>query len=954
MAPRAARPAGLVAVAVAVMAALLTASPAASLLLHGPRATAVAPLRRVALRMGLLDGLASGGAKAREPEASPIIERCRERAARVNALESTIETLTDAQLRAKTREFRQRLADGATRDSILEEAFAVVREAAWRVLDMRHYDVQLVAGMVLHEGQLAEMATGEGKTLVATLPTYLHALEGHGALVVTANEYLARRDAETVGQVHRFLGLSVGLVQAESTPDERQEAYGSDVTYITNSELGFDYLRDNLALNTTELTQARQPKFCLVDEADSILIDDARTPLVISKQAEGPKAKYQAAAKIAAVLREGEHFEVNEKEQVVTLTEQGFRDAQSVIGKDLFDARDPWAPFVLNAVKAKTLFQKDVNYIVRGEEIVIVDTFTGRVMEGRRWSDGLHQSLEAKEALTISGESAVVATVTYQALFRRFESLCGMTGTAMSDAGEFAKVYDLPVVRIPTALPVARRDYPDVVFKTQPAKVRAMVNEVVRVHEVGRPILIGTTSVADSDDIAALLREQGIEPLVLNAKPENCDREGETVSQAGRLGAVTVATNMAGRGTDILLGGSPSMMAKLRVRDGLVGVLDDEGRAAFAPLDASFYPCAISDQAQAALATAAAELLKDGALAQVDLEEFVAVASEKATLSDPAVLAIRQAFQLVKAEFAAVLKEEKEEVRKLGGLYVIGTERHESRRIDSQLRGRAGRQGDPGASRFFLSLDDRMLRLFGADRMKTVMDSFRVSEDTPLENKMVVDAIDKVQRGTEEYYAGIRDQVFQFDDVLATQRDSLYDRRSALLLADHVATLQLVKDYALATLEDIVPNFVRDGGGDGSSPAVDAAGLQAKVEQFFPGVAFDGPALASAKTVEDATAQLQTAVAAAVASKQAQLDAFRPGQFTRVAKYLGLLQFDNCWCDHLKNMNLLKETVMVRKYSGRDVLQEYVGEGAKLFGELLGNCRRNTVFSLFAYQTPQA
>uniref|UniRef100_A0A7S2CRF3 SecA family profile domain-containing protein n=1 Tax=Florenciella parvula TaxID=236787 RepID=A0A7S2CRF3_9STRA len=617
----------------------------------------------------------------------------------------------------------------------------------------------------------------------------------------------------------------------------------------------------------------------------------------------------------------------------------------------------------MNAIKAKALFEADVQYIVKGNEVAIVDTFTGRVMEGRRYSDGLHQSIEAKEGIVVGTESQVIATVTYQSLFRTFSKLCGMTGTAMSDAKEFRKVYGLPVTSIPTALPVARRDYPDVVFKTKEAKVNAMLNEVARVHEAGRPVLIGTTSVQDSEEIAGALSDRGILARVLNAKPENCDREGEVISQAGRIGAVTVATNMAGRGTDILLGGSAAVMAKLRIRDGLVsaGCVDEsaegtegiEGSAAMkvSLMDDSFFPAPLSPNAEGGIATAAAALLSDGSdggdgpLPLLELEELVSIAAEKAPISDPAVLAIRAAYNTIKAEFAAVVDPEKEAVRKLGGLYVVGTERHESSRIDDQLRGRSGRQGDPGASRFFLSLDDKTLRTFGADRLKSIMDSFRVSDDMPLEAKMVTDAIDKVQNKVEEYYSEIREQVFTFDEVLSTQRDNIYTRRVNLLAASDDDILSTFKTYSQETLADIVPNYITAEG------AVNGTGLQAKVQQYFPNSAVDAAAMDNMKRPE-VEAYLDAAVLKAVDEKMTAVDAWRPGQFARVAKYLSLVQIDNNWSDHLKNMNFLKESVILRKYQGRDVLQEYVTEGVGMFETFLANSRRSTVFSLMAYTTP--
>ena len=934
------------------------------------------------------------------------------RIARVNALEPEIERLTDAELRAKTAAFRQRLASGgATMDDLLEEAFAVVREAAWRVLELRHYDVQLLGGMVLHEGRLAQMATGEGKTLAATLPTYLNALEGKGALVVTFNEYLAQRDAETVGQVYRFLGLTVGLVQAAIPDDQRRDAYAADVTFTTNSELGFDYLRDNLATVPDKVVmRAEPPHFCLVDEADSVLIDEARTPLIISKQVPAPTEKYEISAKIANVLAAPKHYSVDEKGQLVTMTDEGFATTEKLLSKPMFDPTDPWAPFIMNAIKAKELFEKDVQYIVRSvedkngttgvpKEVCIVDTFSGRVMDGRRWSDGLHQSIEAKEGIDVSSESQVIATVTYQSLFRQFPRLCGMSGTATTDAKEFLKVYGLPVTAIPTALPVARRDYPDVVYKTAAAKDRAVIAEVLRAYRSGsgdvdegcgeydgssdvackkrsgRPVLVGTTSVEQSEYYAAKLRERGVaDVLVLNARPGNVGKEGEVVSQAGRLGAVTVATNMAGRGTDILLGGNPSVMAKLRVRDGLSCILSSErsepsphvadtrATKAARTMDFDFYPVALSPEAEALVCAARNVLLENAPLDDaLELEELVSIAAEKAPIKNEVVQAIRAAYKHVKVEFEMALKMEKAEVRRLGGLYVIGTERHESQRIDNQLRGRAGRQGDPGSSRFFLSLEDSILRTFGTDRVRSVMDAFRVSEDTPLEATMVTEAVDKVQKRVEEYYFDIREQVFTFDDVLTTQRESIYGRREKLLHGSDAFIIDTMRGYCAETIADIVPNYITSSSIPTTTStrplvAVDATGLVAKLAQFFPTVKLKLDLVKLEELGEQTRGQeeiiryLNRVIGTeALDAKQRQIEALGAGHFVRVAQYLALVQLDNGWSEHIRGMNFLKESVVLRRYQGRDVLQEYITEGADLFEDFLSQARRSTVYSLFSY-----
>jgi preprotein translocase subunit SecA len=631
-------------------------------------------------------------------------QKYQERVDAINALESSVVNLSDEELREKTAEFQRRVRAGETLDELLVETFAVVREASKRVLGLRPFDVQLIGGMILHEGQIAEMRTGEGKTLVATLPSYLNALSGKGVHVVTVNDYLARRDSEWVGQVHRFLGLDVGLVQQGLSEKQRKAAYASDITYVTNSELGFDYLRDNLAQDPDELVlrPASGFNFCVIDEVDSILIDEARTPLIISGSAEKPSEKYIKADKISGVLVKDVHYTVDEKQRNVLLTEEGYEAAEDVLQvADLYDPREQWASFLINAIKAKELFLKDVSYITKGGEVVIVDEFTGRTMPGRRWSDGLHQAIEAKEGVEIQNESVTLASISYQNLFRTYPKLGGMTGTAQTESAEFANIYDLAVTVVPTNRTVSRTDNPDVVFKTETGKWNAVVQEISRMHTTGRPVLVGTTSVERSEIVCNLLEQAGIPFEVLNAKPENVERESEIVAQSGRKGAVTIATNMAGRGTDILLGGNPEFMARLKMREMLmpkvVNLVDEEdGPRRLRPLTINswnvspkLYPCSVSDEG-AKLANEAVDAAVAswgaGQLAELDAEERLAFACEKAPTDDPVVQKIRAAFLRIEADFKKVTDEEKVEVQELGGLHVVGTERHESRRIDNQVR----------------------------------------------------------------------------------------------------------------------------------------------------------------------------------------------------------------------------------------------------------------------------
>jgi preprotein translocase subunit SecA len=911
--------------------------------------------------MGLLDGLkkamtsagvASGAIDTSmngppEMENAALIKQYEERVVRINAMEDAFEKLSDEELRAKTTEFQRLIREGKedVTGPLLEEAFAVVREAAWRVLQLRHYDVQLMGGMALNEGRLAEMATGEGKTLVATLPAYLNGLTGNGAFLVTANDYLARRDAELMGQVHRFLGLSVGLIQTGMTYPERREAYACDVTYVTNVELGFDYLRDNLALTEDETVLRARPlerAFCLVDEADSILIDEARTPLIISKQINAPQPKYGAAKKLVDFLKPGVHYEVDEKAQNVVLTDQGVKDCEKVLGKSLFDLQDPWMSFVTNGLKAKELLTRDKDYIVRGQDIAIVDRFSGRVLEGRKYSDGLQQSIQIKEGLSCSSQSQVIATITYQSLFRLFYKLAGMTGTALTDYKDFVTTYNLPVVAIPTALPNARKDYPDAIFRSKEGKLRALLRETRRAHKTGQPILIGTTSVETSELIADALQELNISCKVLNARPENIEKESQIVAQAGRLGAVTVATNMAGRGTDILLGGNPALMARIKLKLELArGVL---GSQAGAEAMDDFFPVEVSPAGDQLIQTAVAlakEKIGAEGMSLFKIEEMIAVAAENSPVTNPVLLALRDAYDEVKRQYQDVLADEKVQVKRLGGLYVLGTERHESRRIDNQLRGRAGRQGDSGATRFFLSLEDDVFRIFGGDKIQSVMDTFRVGDDLPIESPTVSEALDKVQQQVESYYFDIRQKLLAFDNVISKQRQELYEIRAAIVAHDAAQLHTMMRDFARQTTEDIVDaNFETEKRGK----------IVEKVRQFFPTLGPVDDKEIMKMTRQQTSACMHEAVDKTLERKKADLATHKAELYAETVRYLTLLQIDNLWAQQLEALEQLKEISVLQRFKGADPMLEYEKRTSAFFRDLIGNVRRNTVYSLFQYQ----
>lgn len=899
----------------------------------------------------------------------------------INLAEEEIQKLSDDELRGKTAEFKQKLAKAKTRadekeilDEILPEAFAVVREAGKRVLGMRHFDVQLLGGIVLHEGQIAEMKTGEGKTLVATLPAYLNALSGKGVHVVTVNDYLARRDSEWMGQVHRFLGLTVGLIQQGMSPTERVKNYACDITYCTNSELGFDYLRDNMATSMAEVVQ-RPFNYCIIDEVDSILIDEARTPLIISGQVERPTEKYKTATEIAKKLEKDKHYEVDEKARNVILADEGFEKAEELLGvQDLYDPKDPWAHYVFNAIKAKELFIKDVNYIVRNEEVVIVDEFTGRVMPGRRWSDGLHQAIESKENLPIQPETQTLATITYQNFFLLYPKLAGMTGTAKTEEPEFERIYNLQVTVIPTNRKSQRRDISDVVYKTEQAKWKAIAQECAEMHQLGRPVLVGTTSVEKSELLSQLLNQLEIPHQLLNAKPENVERESEIIAQAGRKGSVTIATNMAGRGTDIILGGNAEYMARLKLREYLlpkivkpeaedelsfVKVPGTQKRSAakgFAPgqkvktwkVSPQIFPTELSANTEEMLKKAvdfAVATYGERSLEELEAEDKVAIAAEKAPTQDPVIQKLREVYNKIREEYEVFTRKEHEEVVKLGGLHVIGTERHESRRIDNQLRGRAGRQGDPGSTKFFLSLEDNLLRIFGGDRVKGLMQMFRVDEDIPIESGMLTRSLEGAQKKVETYYYDIRKQVFEYDEVMNNQRRAIYAERRRVLEGQDLK--EQVITYAEKTMDDIVNYYINP---DLPSEEWDLEKLVSKVKEFVYLLQDLEPSQLEDLSMEEIKTFLYEQVRIAYDIKESQVDQIRPGLMREAERFFILQQIDTLWREHLQQMDSLREAVGLRSYGQKDPLIEYKSEGYELFLDMMTDIRRNVVYSLFQFQ----
>jgi preprotein translocase subunit SecA len=854
------------------------------------------------------------------------LKRMRPLVERVNALEPEIEHLSDEQLRGKTDELKARLAQGELLDDLMPEAFAVVREAGRRVLKMRHYDVQLIGGAVLHSGKIAEMKTGEGKTLVATLPAYLNALEGKGVHVVTVNDYLARRDSEWMGRVYRFLGMSVGVIQHELNDQQRQVAYGADITYGTNNEFGFDYLRDNMKFELASMVQ-RGHHFAIVDEVDSILIDEARTPLIISGPAEASTDLYYEVDKIIPRLKKGEvhqgqvkaedrdrleasgDYTVDEKHKTVTLTEAGIAKSEQLLSHriesgGLYDpANMPLLHHLNQALRAHTHYRRDVEYMVKEGQVVIVDEFTGRLMPGRRWSDGLHQAVEAKEGVKIERENQTLATITFQNYFRKYQKLSGMTGTAETEAPEFAKIYNLDVMVIPTNKPLRRIEEPDLVFRTEGEKWNAIVEDIIEKQKVGRPALVGTVSIEKSERLSGMLKRRGVKHVVLNAKYHA--QEAEIVAQAGRREGITIATNMAGRGTDILLGGNAEHMAR-----------------------------------QQAIAEGVAEKLAKGEEKFVDDEEFVYF-----FMVDTFYRIRRSDWERIYGHFKAACDAEHEDVVALGGLHIIGTERHEARRIDNQLRGRAGRQGDPGSSRFYLSLEDDLMRIFGSDRISGLMQKLGMEENVPIEHGMVTRAIERAQRQVEAQNFSVRKHLLEYDDVMNKQRESVYTLRREILEGSvHLAEDEVAdtRGYVMATAEELFDDKIEQYiGKDVDDDDWDLQALKREVTQVFALSERDYEDVGLADKSAD---EIRDDLWERIVAKYEEKEKIVPAELMRrVERDLMLQIVDAQWKDHLYSLDHLKEGIGLRGYGQRDPLVEYKKESFALFQDMRGRIEEELV-----------
>ena len=857
------------------------------------------------------------------------LKKIRPIADKVLALEDTMAALTDDELKAKTGEFRKRLEAGETLDDILPEAFAVCREADWRVLGMKPFPVQVIGGIALHRCCIAEMQTGEGKTLVATLPVYLNALTGKGVHVVTVNDYLARRDSEEMGKTYRFLGLTVGLVTQDGTDKEdRRAAYAADVTYGTNNEFGFDYLRDNMVSSKANMVQ-RGHHYAIVDEVDSILVDEARTPLIISGKGDASDQLYQEANQFAKTLKKAVIVElddkedtdeqadgdyvVDEKHKTCTLTEDGIHKAEAWFHvENLSDPSNMELLHHINqAIRAHGVMQKDIDYVVKNGEVVIVDEFTGRLMNGRRYNEGLHQAIEAKEGVAVAAESKTLATITFQNYFRMYEKLSGMTGTASTEADEFNEIYGLNIVTVPTNKPKARQDLPDTVYKTMQAKYRAVCEQVKACHDKGQPVLVGTVSIEKSELISEMLKQMGVPHNVLNAKQH--EKEAEIVAQAGKLGAVTIATNMAGRGTDITLGGNAGYMAKAQLRKEIQNQYAEAAQ-----------------QKQAEGEDAGTEDYSDR------IEQLVVESDGHADTTDAEILAARKRYNELLAQFKPGVDEEGKKVREVGGLYIIGTERHEARRIDNQLRGRAGRQGDPGVSRFFLSLEDDLMRIFGGDRIQTLMETMGVDEDTPLETRMLSNTIETAQKKLEARNFNIRKQVLSYDDVMNQQRTIIYEQRQKVLAGVDIS--EELRDMLKQSITDRVNLCM--AGEDPAGWNFDALrryyqGWLCTSEEFH----FSPDQLKIVKP-KDVIAVLLDRAYQILSAKEEGYGCTIMRDLERACL---LRNVDEKWMNHIDAMEQLKKGITLRSYGQHDPVVEYRIEGFDMFDEMVNEIREDTI-----------
>lgn len=865
----------------------------------------------------------------------------------INDCQKFLKDLPHSHLKDKTVEMKHKINCGSTLDEILPEAFAVVKEAVSRTLNLQIYDVQLMAGIALHKGQIAEMKTGEGKTLAASLPAYLNALTGKGVHIITVNDYLAKRDSITIGQIYNYLGLSVGLIQEKMSQAARQKNYKYDITYVTNSEVAFDYLRDNMALIASDIVH-RPFSYAIVDEVDSIFIDEARTPLIIGGEAESNNNKYEVTAQLVQSLSINDDYEVDYKKKNVTLAENGISKIEKLLRiKNIYDLQDPWAPYLMNSLKAKELYNIGTHYLIIEKQVVIVDEFTGRVSQGRRWSEGLHQAIEAKEGLIVQKEMQTLASITYQNFFLLYPKISGMTGTAKTEEFEFEKIYKMNVTVIPTNKKMIRRDLTDLLYKNQYSKWKAVVLECREMYSQGRPTLIGTTSISNSQLVSYLLKECNIPHNVLNAKPQNAIREADIIAQAGRKKAVTIATNMAGRGTDIVLGGNSLELTKKSLYT-ILEQLNNKTRFSDEILEQNIENYSKLDEDTK---TILIDSISENDLSSITKEDIqnkvkIAIKNRKNQLikNDSSIQIL---FNTILEHYEQYLAEEKKEVIKKGGMHIIGTERHDSRRIDNQLRGRSGRQGDPGSSRFFLSLDDKLLKNFGGNRIVNVMNQLQLEDDIPIESSILTGFLETAQQKVESYYYDIRKHVFDYDQVLNDHRKAIYGERRRILetgsLRNHIL------GYAEITISELVGYYNQQSevNNTNKEEIIDALCKLLNIKNIFTEQNLNQ------LTQEEITALFQEQIYISYDLKEAFLESLQPGLTRQLEKYTLLTQIDECWTEHLQKMNSLQEIISWRSYGQNDPLVEYKRESFILFCKLLQTIFQSVIYMIMRIEELQ-
>nr|YP_009313654.1 Preprotein-translocase subunit a [Helminthocladia australis]SCW21908.1 Preprotein-translocase subunit a [Helminthocladia australis] len=869
-----------------------------------------------------------------------ILRKYEEKVDRIKLISSEMKEWDDLEVQTQTKKFKKRIQEGSDINALLPEAFATIKEACRRVLHINLFDVQILGGIILHEGNITEMKTGEGKTLTSTLPAYLNALTGSGVHIVTVNDYLAKRDAEWMGQIYSFLGIQTGLIQQNMDAANRKINYNKDITYVTNSELGFDYLRDNMAIDKDDIVQ-RDFNFCIIDEVDSILIDEARTPLIISGPSDIPNNQYITSNTLAQKLIVNQHYEIDEKAKNIILTDEGIIFCENFLQiSNIYQIESPWAQYILNALKAQELFLKDRNYIIKDNNVVIVDEFTGRIMPGRRWSDGLHQAIEAKEQVDIQNENQTLASITYQNFFLLYHKLSGMTGTASTESPEFEKIYKINVVSIPTNKTCIREDLPDLVYKREFNKWTAIANECYDMYKIGRPTLIGTTNVEKSELLAKLLKEYGLPYNLLNAKPENVEKEAEIIAQAGQSKTLTIATNMAGRGTDIILGGNAQQFSKLIILQSIKDYFIHEQKL---QID-NYQP---DQEIKRYLKNMISALKQKKIFDHMTNEDILSYTElnllDTQELQYNQIDIIKTTYNQVFSLYDKIFSLDRKQVIECGGLHVIGTERHESRRIDNQLRGRAGRQGDPGSSRFFLSLEDNLLRIFGGDKILNLMETLNIDDEVPIESVILNRSLDNAQKKVESYYYDIRKQLFEYDEVLNNQRQAIYAERKRILHSTYVRDCLL--EYGENTIDEIVDFYYQEYN---QQLAQYNTSREKQIHKKIQ-VILNLPSEIVVNLLNDMGERevksfLYEQFRITYDLREAYLEQLRPGLVRQLEKYYLLQQIDTAWQEHLEKMANLRESIGWRSYGQQDPLTEYKNEAFGLFINMITYIRETVSY----------